>query len=156
MGSGDESSGEQEKVPGLSDWMAEALRVVSAPDAFLQKDQDHGSIALPCFSFNKRGALVKTMSRKNSQACSGNAYTTSATWRIPAHYFSECRLSGYCTRPLAAGVASCGIRKHTWQLVAGTIYLASSLIAASSSDHKFLHAHGIILVMRSCKSICLD
>ena len=60
------SSGEQEAVEGLSDLMAAALKVVSAPDAFLQKDQDHRSIALPCFSFNKRGALVKTMSRKRS------------------------------------------------------------------------------------------
>lgn len=51
--------------------MAEALRVVSAPDAFIQKDQGHCSIALPCFSFNKRGALVKSMSRKHSTASLG-------------------------------------------------------------------------------------
>ena len=53
--------------------MAEALRVVSAPDAFMQNDQAHRSIALPCFSFNKRGALVKSMSRKHSTASSGIA-----------------------------------------------------------------------------------
>ena len=53
-------------VEGLSEFMAEALRVVSAPDAFLQREQGHSSMALPCFSFNKRGALVKTMSRRHS------------------------------------------------------------------------------------------
>ena len=57
--------------------MAEALRVVSVPDAFLQKDQGHRSIALPCFSFNKRGALVKSMSRKHSTASSGITCSTS-------------------------------------------------------------------------------
>lgn len=83
--SGDESSGEQEDVAGLSDFMAEALRVVSAPDAFLQKDPGHRSIALPCFSFNKRGALVKTMSRKHSTASTGITYTVSAS-SVPPHH----------------------------------------------------------------------
>ncbi|KAL3143046.1 hypothetical protein ABBQ38_003321 [Trebouxia sp. C0009 RCD-2024] len=70
-GSGAESGGEQGAVAGLSDFMAEALRVVSAPDAFLQQDQGHRSIALPCFSFNKHGALVKSMSKKRSLASPG-------------------------------------------------------------------------------------
>ena len=78
--SDDESSGEQGDVPGLSDFMAEALRVVSAPDAFIQNDQGHRSIALPCFSFNKRGALVKTMSRKHSTASSGTIVSMSAMY----------------------------------------------------------------------------
>lgn len=83
--SGDESSGEQGDVAGLSDFMAEALRVVSAPDAFLQEDPGRRSIALPCFSFNKRGALVKTMSRKHSIASTGITYTVSAT-SVPPHH----------------------------------------------------------------------
>ena len=49
-------------------FMAEALKVVSAPDAFLQKEQAPRRVALPCFSFNQRGVLVKTMSRKHSSA----------------------------------------------------------------------------------------
>ena len=64
--SGSESSGEQGQVGGLSPLMARALKVVSPPDAFLQKEAGARSIALPCFSFNKKGALVKTMSRKHS------------------------------------------------------------------------------------------
>ena len=36
--SSDESTGEQGMVEGLSEFMAEALRVVSAPDAFLQRE----------------------------------------------------------------------------------------------------------------------
>jgi len=64
--SGDDNSSEQGEVAGLSAFMAKALKVVSAPEAFLQKEQGPRHIALPCFSFNKRGALVKTMSRKHS------------------------------------------------------------------------------------------
>ena len=64
--SGDDTSSEQGEVAGLSPFMAKALKVVSAPDAFLQKEQGPRHTALPCFSFNKRGALVKTMSRKHS------------------------------------------------------------------------------------------
>lgn len=64
--SGDDNSSEQGEVAGLSLFMAKALKVVSAPDAFLHKEQGPRHTALPCFSFNKRGALVKTMSRKHS------------------------------------------------------------------------------------------
>ena len=64
--SGDDTSSEQGEVAGLSSFMAQALKVVSAPDAFLQKEQGPCHTTLPCFSFNKRGALVKTMSRKHS------------------------------------------------------------------------------------------
>ncbi|KAL0038743.1 hypothetical protein WJX79_006176 [Trebouxia sp. C0005] len=64
--SGDDNSSEQGEVAGLSPFMAKALKVVSAPNAFLQKEQAPRHTALPCFSFNKRGALVKTMSRKHS------------------------------------------------------------------------------------------
>ena len=64
--SGDDISSEQGEVAGLSPFMAKALKVVSAPDAFLQKEQGPRHTTLPCFSFNKRGALVKTMSRKHS------------------------------------------------------------------------------------------
>ncbi|DBB16734.1 TPA: hypothetical protein ACH3X3_014977 [Trebouxia sp. C0006] len=64
--SGDDTSSEQGEVAGLSSFMAQALKVVSAPDAFLQKEQGPRHTTLPCFSFNKRGALVKTMSRKHS------------------------------------------------------------------------------------------
>ena len=53
-------------MAGLSSFMARALKVVSAPNAFLQKEQGVRNIALPCFSFSKRGTLVKTMSRKRS------------------------------------------------------------------------------------------
>lgn len=79
--SGDESSSEQGEVAGLSEFMAEALKVVSAPDAFLQKEQVPRRVALPCFSFNQRGVLVKTMSRKHSsatqQSLSGTVMNTS-------------------------------------------------------------------------------
>ena len=61
-----EASSEQGEVAGLSSFMAKALKVVSVSDAFLQKEQGPRSVALPSFSFNKRGALVKTMSRKHS------------------------------------------------------------------------------------------
>ena len=64
--SGNDSSSEQGEVAGLSPFMATALKVVSAPEAFLQKEQGPRHTTLPCFSFNNRGALVKTMSRKHS------------------------------------------------------------------------------------------
>ncbi len=53
--------------------MAKALKVVSAPDAFLQKEQGPRHTALPCFSFNKRGVLMKTMSRKHSSVSQESA-----------------------------------------------------------------------------------
>ena len=71
--SGDDNSSEQGEVAGLSAFMAKALKVVSAPEAFLQKEQGPRHIALPCFSFNKRGALVKTMSRKHSSVSQQSA-----------------------------------------------------------------------------------
>lgn len=46
--------------------MAAALKVVSAPDAFSQADKPFRAPLLPNFSFNARGGLVKTMSRKHS------------------------------------------------------------------------------------------
>ena len=63
---GSSSGSEQGEVEGLSSFMAKALRVVSAPDAFLHQEGDSRPPALPCFSFSKRGTLKKTMSRKRS------------------------------------------------------------------------------------------
>lgn len=59
-------SSEQRDIPGLSSFMATALKVVSAPDAFIQTDKPYQRPLLPSFSFSKRGTLVKTMSRKHS------------------------------------------------------------------------------------------
>ena len=76
--------------------MAEALRVVSAPDAFIQKDQGHCSIALPCFSFNKRGALVKSMSRKHSTASSGITHTMSAIYMSALYNDGQATADVHC------------------------------------------------------------
>ncbi|KAL0051218.1 hypothetical protein WJX82_003945 [Trebouxia sp. C0006] len=81
--SGDDTSSEQGEVAGLSSFMAQALKVVSAPDAFLQKEQGPRHTTLPCFSFNKRGALVKTMSRKHSTVSQQSATDEAALESIP-------------------------------------------------------------------------
>ncbi len=89
--SDDEASSEQGVVPGLSSFMAKALKVVSAPDAFLQKEQASRNIALPCFSFNKRGALVKTMSRKHS---TGSQQVTTGSTQKGVLVLQDCSCTG--------------------------------------------------------------
>lgn len=59
--------------------MAAALKVVSAPDAFMQTDKPFQPPLLPNFSFDKRGALVKTMSRKHSIFRHASDATAAAT-----------------------------------------------------------------------------
>ena len=60
------SEEEQGEVPGLSNLMAAALKVVSAPNAFLQTEKPFQPSLLPSFSFSKRGTLRKVLSRKPS------------------------------------------------------------------------------------------
>ena len=59
--------------------MAAALKVVSAPDAFMQSDKPFQPPLLPNFSFDKQGALVKTMSRKHSIFKQASDATAAAT-----------------------------------------------------------------------------
>lgn len=75
------SDSEQGEIPGLSDLMAAALKVVSAPDAFTQVEKPFQPPLLPNFSFNKRGSLVKTMSRKHSIFRQSSETSAAATLR---------------------------------------------------------------------------
>lgn len=72
-------SSEQRDIPGLSSFMATALKVVSAPDAFIQTDKPYQRPLLPSFSFNKRGTLIKTMSPKHSIFKQASDTATAAT-----------------------------------------------------------------------------